>query len=443
MPLSEPATPGRVVDGAAAGRAVGRSLVVAGELPFLAGALAELSDAPRQVVADELGGDVVADDDRMPVLAVSRAERASLRDVVPVELDVLDRSSEHLLDSREVLACAVAERERLDRIRGVRAVDAFGQLAACERYLEWRALHVGPGVRLVRVAGVEHLLSGRDREPGMDAGELSERLDCSYGDLTGRELALELLGELQDSQVLADAGLGGLQAFGDALEGQAGVDQPLVAAGTGEGIEVPAQVVLEQRFHEEVGLLVVVAGAGGADDRRQLHDAGLDGGAVSALAGDQDVVAVVGRADADRLQAAVGADRVRELLELAIVGHLAAGVEGFGDDYARERDVAELHAAVRRWVDLRPVVGVGCCGGGHVALPCVEGASPGAGPIPDPGHARMACQGGRGRCPRPARSSTRSRSRDLTQAAGGVSRVRRGRRRRARTRRGPRGARAG
>ena len=156
----------------------------------------------------------------------------------------------------------------------------------------------------------------------MDAGELPERLDCSYGDLTGRELALKLLGELQDSQVLADAGLGGLQAFGDALEGQAGVDQPLVAARTGEGIEVPAQVVLEQRFDEEVGLLVVVAGAGGADDRRQLHDAGLHGGAVSALAGDQDVVAVVGGADADRLQAAVGADRVRELLELAIVDAL-------------------------------------------------------------------------------------------------------------------------
>ena len=99
----------------------------------------------------------------------------------------------------------------------MRAIDAFGQLAACERHLEGRALHVGPRVWLIRVAGVEHLLSGRDREPGVDAGELSERLDCSYGDLTGRELALELLGELQDSQVLTDARLGGLQALGDAL----------------------------------------------------------------------------------------------------------------------------------------------------------------------------------------------------------------------------------
>ena len=117
----------------------------------------------------------------------------------------------------------------------------------------------------------------------------------------------------------------------------------------------------------------------------QLHDAGLDGGAVSALAGDQDVVAVVGRADADRLQAAVGADRVRELLELAIVVHLAAWVEGFGNDYARERDVAELHAAVRRSVDLRPVVCVGCCGGGHVALPCVKGPRRVRGRSPTPG----------------------------------------------------------
>ena len=150
---------------------------------------------------------------------MSGAERASLRDVVSVELDVLDRPSEHLLDRREVLTAAVAERERVDRIRGVWAIDAFGELAACERHLEWRALQVGPRVWLIRVAGVEHLLGGRDREPGVDAGELPERLDCSYGDLTGRELALELVGELQDSQVLADAGLGGLQAFGDALGG--------------------------------------------------------------------------------------------------------------------------------------------------------------------------------------------------------------------------------
>ncbi len=196
-----------------AGRAVRGSLVVAGELPFLAGALAQLFDAPRQVVPDELGGDVVADDDRVPVLAVSGAERASLRDVVSVELHVLDRPSEHLLDCHEVLTCAVAERERLDRVRGVRAIDAFGQLVGGERHLERRALHVGPRVWLVRVAGVEHLLSGRDRKPGVDAGELSERLDCSYGDLTGREFALELVGEFQDSQVLADARLRGLQAL--------------------------------------------------------------------------------------------------------------------------------------------------------------------------------------------------------------------------------------
>ena len=185
----------------------------------------------------------------------------------------------------------------------------------------------------------------------MDAGELPERLDRSHGDLAGRDLVLKLLGELQDSQVLADACLSGLQALGDALDGQAGVDQPLIAAGAGERVEVSAQVVLEQRFDEEVRLLVVVAGAGRADDRRQLHDARLHGGAVSALAGDQDVVAVVGRADADRLQAAVGADRVGELLELAIVGDVAPRVERLRDDDPREGDVAELHAAVGCRVD--------------------------------------------------------------------------------------------
>lgn len=170
----------------------------------------------------------------------------------------------------------------------------------------------------------------------MNAGELPERLHCPHRDLAGGEFALELLGELEDSQVLTYTRLRRLQAFGDPFYGQAGVDQSLVPARPGEGVEVLAQVVLEQSFDEEFGLFLVVAGAGGADDRGQLHDACLHGGAVSALAGDQDVVAVVGGADADRLQATVDADRIRELLELAIVCDRAARVERLGDGLSRD-----------------------------------------------------------------------------------------------------------
>ena len=266
---------------------------------------------------------------------MARAERACLSNVGPVELDMLDRPSEHSLDCRKVPAGALAERERPDRVRGVQAVDAFWQLPAGERHLERRALHVGPRVRLIRIARLKHLLSGRDGKPRVNAGELPERFHCPHRDLAGRELALELLRELEDSQVLAHACLRRLQAFGDALNGEPGVDQPLVPARPGEGIEVPTQVVLEQSFDQEVGLFLVVARAGGADDRGQLHHARLHGGAVSALAGDEDVVAVVGGADADRLQAAVGADRVRELFELAIVCDLAARVEQLGYDLSR------------------------------------------------------------------------------------------------------------
>ena len=120
----------------------------------------------------------------------------------------------------------------------MRAIHASGQLVGGERHPERRSFHVGPRVRLIVVAGGEHLVRRGDRDPGLDAGEPPQRFDCSYWDLTGRELGLELFGEFQDSQVLADAGLRGLQAFGDALEGQAGVDQPLVAAraGTGAGV---------------------------------------------------------------------------------------------------------------------------------------------------------------------------------------------------------------
>src|ERR1700733_15231519 len=101
--------------------------------------------------------------------------------------------------------------------------------------------------------------------------------------------------------MLTDAGLRCLQALSHALDGQAGVDQPLIDACSGEGIEVSSEVVLEQGLDEEVGLLFVVAGAGRPDYCWQLHDARLDGRAVSALTGDQAVVAVVGGADADRL----------------------------------------------------------------------------------------------------------------------------------------------
>jgi hypothetical protein len=123
----------------------------------------------------------------------------------------------------------------------------------------------------------------------MNAGELPERLHCPYRDFAGRELGLELLGKLEDSHVLTDPGLRGLQALGDALEGQAGLEQPLIAAGPGEGAELPPEVVLEQGLHEEVGLFFV-ASAGWPDNCRQFHDARLHGCAVSALAGDQHVM---------------------------------------------------------------------------------------------------------------------------------------------------------
>ena len=215
------------------------------------------------------------------------------------------------------------------------AVHAVGQLLAGDRDFERCAFHVGPGVRLVRLARVEHLFDGRAGEPGVDAGELCERLDRAHGDLAGRDPRVKLDREFQDPQVLAHARLSGLQALGDALHGQAGVEQALIPPGAGEGIEVAAQIVFEQRFDEEVGVLVLVAGAGRADDRRQLHHARLHSCPVSALAGDQHVVAVIGRTDPDRLQTAVGADRVGELLELAVVNDVPARVERVRDDDPR------------------------------------------------------------------------------------------------------------
>ena len=61
--------------------------------------------------------------------------------------------------------------------------------------------------------------------------------------------------------MLSHPRLRGLQALGDAFDRQAGVEQSLVSAGTGDRVQVPAQVVLDQRFDQQVCVLVVVAGA--------------------------------------------------------------------------------------------------------------------------------------------------------------------------------------
>ena len=70
----------------------------------------------------------------------------------------------------------------------------------------------------------------------------------AHRDLAGRDLALKLIREFQNPKMLAHTRLSGLQALGDALDGQAGIDQLLIPASAGEGIEVATQIVLEERF---------------------------------------------------------------------------------------------------------------------------------------------------------------------------------------------------
>lgn len=82
---------------------------------------------------------------------------------------------------------------------------------------------------------MEHLAGGGRGQSGVDALELRERLDGAQWDLAAGHLPLQGLWELQDPQVLTDAGLCGFQPFGDALDGSARVDQPLVAASAGTG----------------------------------------------------------------------------------------------------------------------------------------------------------------------------------------------------------------
>ncbi len=68
---------------------------------------------------------------------------------------------------------------------------------------------------------MDHLANRGGGQPRMDAAELRERLDGPKRDRAGGDLRLQGLGQLQDPQVLTDAGLRGLQPLRNALYGPA------------------------------------------------------------------------------------------------------------------------------------------------------------------------------------------------------------------------------
>jgi hypothetical protein len=114
------------------------------------------------------------------------------------------------------------------------------QLVAGDRNVERRALDVSPGVRLVAVTRVEHLVGRGGGQAGVDALESRERLDRTQRYVLSGDLLLKLLGELEDPQVLANPRLAGLQPLRDALDGQARVEETLIAPAAGDGIQVSA-----------------------------------------------------------------------------------------------------------------------------------------------------------------------------------------------------------
>jgi hypothetical protein len=79
----------------------------------------------------------------------------------------------------------------------VRGVHPVGQLPG-ERDIKRLALHVGPRKRLGVVAGLEHLLSRRQREAGVDLGQGDERLHRAQRHEPLSDLLLRQIGELED-----------------------------------------------------------------------------------------------------------------------------------------------------------------------------------------------------------------------------------------------------
>ena len=141
-----------------------------------------------------------------------------------------------------------------------------------------------------------------------------------------------------------------------------------------------AQVILDQRVDQR---LAIVALPGRNHHARQLHDRGVEGGEVPAVAGDHLIGPVAEVLDTDRLQHPAVTDRRDQRVELAVADDLAARVEALGDLQARQRQLAQHRA--RRGVDVVGLHGGRLGGIGHAVF-SVSGRSlaPGGRACPDP-----------------------------------------------------------
>ncbi len=90
---------------------------------------------------------------------------------------------------------------------------------------------------------------------------------------------VQLVGDLEDLQVLLHARLGGGQALGDAAHGEAVLAQLGVGQGAVDGGEVDADVVLDQGVDAQLRVLGLVTGPGGHNEAGHLHERGVNGGA--------------------------------------------------------------------------------------------------------------------------------------------------------------------
>ena len=183
------------------------------------------------------------------------------------------------------------------RPAGVRKTFGFGRFARppallrrARQLLQFIPPESAPG----RLAGERRLLAGV-----IDLRQLVGRV---RGDLPGLHVLLDRLGELQQRQRPGDRGVADLEALGELPLGEApgGQERP-VGAGLLDRLQVLAQGVLDELVLQQV----LGRGVLRRDDAGERRQPGQPGGAVAALADDDDVA--IGRvvpADPDRLELA-------------------------------------------------------------------------------------------------------------------------------------------
>nr|WP_230317289.1 hypothetical protein [Conexibacter sp. W3-3-2] len=284
-------------------------------------------------VADQLRHDVGAEDQPAVLAAERRVERLRRGEAAEAEVDPCGPGAGQLLQLVQLLDGLGVEVEPLEEHEAGRGVDAGRQLVGLGEDLGGPGERLVPRPRLRAILGLHDLADERGRGGGRGLREGAQPGDGAERNAPVSELLVQVHGEVQQLQVLADVGLGAAEPQRDRLDRPAALAQAAVGLRALERVEVHAQLVLDQRVLQPVLLVLRLRD----DHRRDLRQARLLRGGEAAVAGEQLVAAVRVHGDADRLQHAALLNGEHEAGEVVVAHDVRPGVEAVGAVHVGDR----------------------------------------------------------------------------------------------------------